>query len=348
MKNIIEKIIFIVSIVIGIIVAISSKAFAANVVYTDKEIYKPGETITVTYSVDNTSIFGQAPWIGLVPADVSHGSEYVNDCNDIAYYHVSGKSQVLTFTAPSKLGTYDFRLNDTDYSGKEIAASDVFKVSNEDTVSVSSVFLDKSNLSLKVGEKENITALILPQNAANKNVLWSSSDSSVVSVNSEGQVTGLKEGVADITCTTINGRKTSVCKVCVSEAGSVLNLEGDNSFIKLDEDAEVNISIQNIDSILAEDMIIEYDNSKLKFLDMSAAEGVRLIKRVNNDGNIRIVCSNKNINSSVKSLLLSLKFKSSGTGVAYIRISSAKVSNGINKLISLDKSQLSEKILFIS
>lgn len=82
-------------------------------------------------------------------------------------------------------------------------------------VAVTGVSLKPNTLSLKVGEAETLTAVVIPANADNKTVSWSTSDQSVATV-ADGLVTAVKEGSATITVTTIDGDKTATCAVTVS------------------------------------------------------------------------------------------------------------------------------------
>lgn len=67
-----------------------------------------------------------------------------------------------------------------------------------------------------VDEIFNLTAIILPENATNKKILWSSSDETVVSVDAKGQVTALAVGEATITATAADGSGVSAsCHVTV-------------------------------------------------------------------------------------------------------------------------------------
>lgn len=62
-------------------------------------------------------------WLGIIPSNVPHGSEARNDKHDVAYQYLKGRTMgTLTFHAPSKAGTYDFRMHNTDNDGKEIAS----------------------------------------------------------------------------------------------------------------------------------------------------------------------------------------------------------------------------------
>lgn len=84
------------------------------------------------------------------------------------------------------------------------------KISSE--ISVTGVFLNKSAVSLSVGEEETLVAAIMPFDATNKAVVWSSSDPSVVKVRN-GVITALSAGTTEITVTTEDGNKTSTCTV---------------------------------------------------------------------------------------------------------------------------------------
>ena len=85
-----------------------------------------------------------------------------------------------------------------------------------DLVSVSSVRLSKTDISLQVGESEQFIATVLPENASDKGIIWSSSKTSVVSVDANGLVTAKTDGTAVITATTHDGGKTAQCTVTVT------------------------------------------------------------------------------------------------------------------------------------
>ena len=86
-------------------------------------------------------------------------------------------------------------------------------------VAVSSVELNKAATNIQIGGSETLTATVLPENAANKNVTWSSSDATVASVDANGKVSALKVGTATITVKTADGNKTATCSVTVSPIG---------------------------------------------------------------------------------------------------------------------------------
>ena len=71
---------------------------------------------------------------------------------------------------------------------------------------VTSVTLSSTDVSVKVGKKIQLTAKTQPSDAPSGVLEWSSSDEKVAIVNSDGFVTGVKSGIASITCKSQNGR----------------------------------------------------------------------------------------------------------------------------------------------
>lgn len=85
------------------------------------------------------------------------------------------------------------------------------------SVSVTNISLNRSNAQLTAGSTLQLTADIYPTNATNKNVNWSSSNTSVASVDSRGLVTAKKAGSATITCRVADGSgKYATCSITVN------------------------------------------------------------------------------------------------------------------------------------
>ncbi|HGF7794850.1 Ig-like domain-containing protein [Enterococcus faecium] len=83
-------------------------------------------------------------------------------------------------------------------------------------ISPTSVTLNKTTLSLVTGANETLTATVLPANATNKNVTWSSSDSTIATVDTKGKVVAVKAGTATITVKTVDGDKSADCELTVT------------------------------------------------------------------------------------------------------------------------------------
>lgn len=85
------------------------------------------------------------------------------------------------------------------------------------TVAVTSVSLNKTSLSFTgTGASQTLTATVSPANATNKAVTWSSSNTSVATVSSDGTVKAVGYGTATITAKSNNG-KTASCTVNVKK-----------------------------------------------------------------------------------------------------------------------------------
>lgn len=83
------------------------------------------------------------------------------------------------------------------------------------TVSVESVSLNDSSLTLEIGDIYTLNAVVLPNNATNKNVSWSSSKEDVATI-SDGVITAISEGTTIITVTTEDGGHTASCEITVN------------------------------------------------------------------------------------------------------------------------------------
>ena len=86
----------------------------------------------------------------------------------------------------------------------------------DSAVAVTGVTLNKDTTTIAAGSNETLTATVAPDNASNKSVSWSSTDTSVATVDSTGKVVGVAAGTAYITVTTASGNKTDTCEVTVT------------------------------------------------------------------------------------------------------------------------------------
>ena len=83
------------------------------------------------------------------------------------------------------------------------------------TYSVTGVSLAKTSLTITEGETAILSATITPSNATNKKITWSSSNTSVATVDSNGKVIAKSKGSATITVKTEDGGFTAKCSVTV-------------------------------------------------------------------------------------------------------------------------------------
>ena len=80
---------------------------------------------------------------------------------------------------------------------------------------VTGVTIEPSEAELNVGSSTKLTATVLPENASNKNVIYSVDDESILSVDQDGNVTGLSLGTATVTVTTEDGGFTASAEITV-------------------------------------------------------------------------------------------------------------------------------------
>lgn len=90
--------------------------------------------------------------------------------------------------------------------------------------SVKGVQFTESSVKILNGESYTLAYSILPENAENKNVKFSSSAPNVVSVDNSGKVTALQKGTSTITITTEDGGHTATCEVVSAEISDFMNL----------------------------------------------------------------------------------------------------------------------------
>ena len=93
-------------------------------------------------------------------------------------------------------------------------------------IPVSKVEINRTSINLIVESSAILVATVSPEDATNKNVVWSSSDESIVKVDQNGEITALKVGEATVTVTSEDGGKTFDCKVTVKNATATVSVTG--------------------------------------------------------------------------------------------------------------------------
>ncbi|MBP3038068.1 Ig-like domain-containing protein [Bacillaceae bacterium Marseille-Q3522] len=86
------------------------------------------------------------------------------------------------------------------------------------TQPVTGVSVTPATANLTVTGTQQLTPTVSPANASNKNVVYSSSNEAIATVNSSGLITAVAEGSATITVTTADGSFTDTCAVTVTAA----------------------------------------------------------------------------------------------------------------------------------
>ena len=146
--------------------------------------------------------------------------ESKNDSSSDATSFVSSENKTSSISSEqvssSNSGSEKQSSNPTSSEDKSSSSSIV-------TVPVESVSLNESCLELFSNDTSvSLTATVLPENATNKSVTWSSSDGTVATV-TNGNITPIKAGEATITATTVDGNKTALCELLIKDPTAVPN-----------------------------------------------------------------------------------------------------------------------------
>ena len=78
------------------------------------------------------------------------------------------------------------------------------------TVSPTKIKINEDIKSIKVGESKNLTATIEPSNATDRSISWKSSNESIATISSAGQLVAKKSGVITVTASTSNGKTNTI------------------------------------------------------------------------------------------------------------------------------------------
>ena len=136
-----------------------------------------------------------------------------NDCNEILEWKSSDPS-VATVNAGDitalAAGTTTITVR-----GSNTSASATVTVI--DPYAVTGVTLDRTTLSLEMGETATLVATVLPEDARDKTVTWSSGNTAVATVDQQGKITTVSPGTAQITVTTKDGSFSASCALTVVE-----------------------------------------------------------------------------------------------------------------------------------
>ena len=160
---------------------------------------KEGQTIyptKLTLTGSSTISVGEASefTVGFEPSNTTYKNvTWSSSDNTIATVSNNGivtgiKDGKVTITVTGYNGTKDIT------ASKEVTVNKVY---------VSSVSITEGSSTIYTGDTTQLVAVVSPTNAYDKNVTWVSSDPTVASVNSNGLVSGVSQGSATITVTTV-------------------------------------------------------------------------------------------------------------------------------------------------
>lgn len=147
-------------------------------------------------------------------AFVSANSEIVR----MSLSRISGDDVYYTLEAMNPGETYVYA---TSKDGTIV--SDKIKITVPQPIEVEKIDLDGTVRELALSQSIKIPVVVSPENADNQQVSWDTSDASVISVDQDGTITGIKGGTAVITAKAYNGISSSM-EVTVNPSKKLMNL----------------------------------------------------------------------------------------------------------------------------
>ena len=134
-------------------------------------------------------------------------------------------------------------------SSSQSDSSNVSTTTKPATIAVTEIQINENPETLEVGASKMLTVTITPNNATNKEITWKTSDESVTTISTTGEVMAKKAGTVDITASTANG-KTSTIRIQIQEPQKEDVVEQEN---KKEEHAFLQTSVQTLSNSTSEE-----------------------------------------------------------------------------------------------
>lgn len=108
-----------------------------------------------------------------------------------------------------------------------------FTVGNSQSTVIQNITLSENLLNLKIGETKTLGITFYPSSASNLDILWTTSNSKVAQVNSNGNIIAISNGTAIITAKTLNGKVYDTCTVNVNSTPDKVILSKEKVYLSL-------------------------------------------------------------------------------------------------------------------
>ena len=125
------------------------------------------------------------------------------------YWYYKGKNNIEVKKTVDGKVTYDFE----NVPYHKIEFDKLTKI--EKKIPVTGIKISTSKQTVEIGQTYQLNAIVMPNEATNKNVKWTSSNSKIATVDSKGLVTAKSAGTTKINAVTEEGNKTVSCTITV-------------------------------------------------------------------------------------------------------------------------------------
>ena len=227
------------------------------------------------------------------------------------------------------------------------SAGEIVRLTSPISFVIESVSLDESDIALSVGQTQKLSATVLPENAANKNVTWTSSNTSVATIDSNGNVTAKANGTAIITVETVEGGKTATCSVTVSPVKvSKITLSSTTASINVGATTTLTATVAPTN---AADKAVTWSSSNTAVATVSSSgvvtgvkAGTATITATAHDGSgVKATCSVTVSNVAVTSVTLNKTSLSLVNGNSETLTATVNPSNATDKTVTWSSSNTS-------
>lgn len=139
---------------------------------------------------------------------------------------------------------------------------------------VASVTLNKTATTIEKGASETLVATIAPTDATIKDLVWSTANAEIATVNASGVVTAIKKGEAVITATSTKADKNATCKVTVTETIAVkgVTLDKATASVFVGENVQLTAAVNPANTTLSKEVV--YATSDAAVASVDAATGL--------------------------------------------------------------------------
>lgn len=315
MKRKILSLLIIITMVFGMLPMYYVSAADTTVTITaDTTEADPGDEITFTVSLQSSEDIGSATLVLNIPEGLTYvsnsgtfNSELATtiknkDADNQAGFYENSKTIGIvdlygsSFISNTELATFKCTVDSEASGNKTVNFSNAIIADADDqdlqvsvqpaTVTINSadvvptgITLSTNSLTLANGESEAITAEVTPNDATNKNVIWTSSDNNVASVNN-GTITAKGKGTATITAT-CDADETikDTCTVTVTQPVTSIFIMKDSSVCH-----ELSMDLDDQETLVAE---VNPSNADNKTVTWTSSD--EEVATVNNNGLITAV-----------------------------------------------------------
>ena len=298
-------------------------------------VTQPAEGVTLDY----TELTLQRGTSQVLVATVTPATTNVKDLQwtssnpDVAAVDAEGKVTAVA------LGSAEITVTTVD--GGHIAVCQVSVIQK-----VTGVALDVETATLRIGEQTlQLNANVAPEDATEKSLVWSSSNTGVASVDENGLVTPLAPGETDITVTTVDGGFTAVCKVTVVQPvlsitlnAATININPNMTFELIAQINPSNATNQELEWTSADETIAVVDqNGVVRGVDAGVDGRETVITVTSKDSGVSATCVVR-VTKDVVGVVLDCTFKWLAAGSSFQLTARVIPADATNKNVTWSSS----------